>query len=110
MWLSVSSAVHALIALALSGLGFGAVTLFGGEASVLFAGPLFFYGREMKEYQKWREKQNDGKDNELQLKDLNPVNYTKGGRGDGLLDVLYPAVACAALFVGLLVWRLVQAG
>lgn len=105
-WLSGSSLLHALIAVVFSAIAWIPVGLGVPELAVPFAGALFFYGREMKEYQKWREKQNDGSDNVLQLKDLNPLNYTKGGRGDGFLDVLYPVVASVLLGVGLLVWRL----
>lgn len=99
---SISSLLHAGIALVFSGLAYLAVRYGAIEASVLFVGPVFFWGKEMKEYQKWREKQGDGKDNVLQLKDLNPMNYNKGGRGDGTLDVLYPLAACVALGIGLL--------
>ncbi len=105
-WFSGSSLIHALIAVVFSGIAFLPAGFGLPELSAPFAGALFFYGREMKEYQKWREKQNDGRDNVLQLKDLNPLNYTKGGRGDGFLDVLYPVVACSLLGLGLLAWRL----
>lgn len=106
MWFSISSLLHAGIALVFSGIAYLSIRYGVLEASVLFAGPLFFWGREMTAYQKWREKQGDGKDNVLQLKDLNPLNYDKDGRGDGFLDLLYPVVSCVLLGIGLFVWRL----
>ncbi len=95
--ITMSSFLHGAIAFSVSGSIYGLGVLTGNpQVLAWLIGPTFFYGREMKEYQKWREQQGDGKDNKFQAKDFNPFNYNKGGKGDGTADTLIPFVVCAA--------------
>ncbi len=50
----------------------------------------------MTSYQFKREARGDGKANKLQLKDLNPVTWARGGQSDGTWDFAIPVVMCVA--------------
>lgn len=103
-----SSFLHGAIAAVATALAWCAGYFLGVEWAAVFAGPLFFYGREMKEYQKRREQLGDGKDNQFQVQDFNPVRYSKSGRGDGFWDFIIPCIVCFLGAVVITTLRIVE--
>ncbi len=99
-----SSFLHGAIAIVIAGIAW-AIGWLGVEWAAALCGIMFFYGREMKEYQRKREQGGDGKHNVLKLKDLNPLVWARRGQSDGFWDFAIPA-ACCILAAGGTRWLL----
>ena len=64
--------------------------------AIIMIAPAFFFGREMRSHQDWREDMGRGSENISELEDLNPFVWNKEGRGDGTWDAVFPAIVAIA--------------
>ena len=99
-----SSFLHVLVAFAFSLPTWAAVAYIDIACAFALGGPLFFYGKEMKEYQRRRELLGDGKHNKLKLKDLNPVVWARSGKSDAFWDFMLPVIGCVLISIPLAIY------